>query len=113
MRTLGKNVNWNNMLRNFITPGVWSGRKNISIDIELESPYCVIMIEFNTYAFERSHRKMPRGYGSWGFFFDASMRLEDVWFAPSSTYAEAKKLAKAEAKRRFGEKASGTIYVAP
>lgn len=58
-------------------------------------------VEFNTREYEFSHGHAPRGRGSWAFFFDRSMPIQDVFWTPGSTpYAEAKKMARAEAKRR-------------
>ena len=69
-------------------------------------------MEFNTSQYKRSHGKTPRGRGSWAFFFDRSMRIEDVYFTPSCTYAEAKKFAREEAKRRYGTcHADGVVFV--
>lgn len=69
-------------------------------------------IDFNTRDYELSHGKSPRGRGSWAFFFDRSMQVGTAFWTPgSTTYAEAKKLARAEAKRRFGDNAGGEIFV--
>lgn len=58
-------------------------------------------IYFNTRDYELSHGHSPRGRGAWAFFFDRSTQIEDVWFTPgSTTYSEAKKMAREEAKRR-------------
>lgn len=56
-------------------------------------------VHVNTNDFEFAHGKQPRGNGSWAFFF---ARRADVntafWF--NGSYADAKKAAKEEAKRR-------------
>lgn len=63
-------------------------------------------IEFFTNEFEFSHGRMPRGRGSWAFEFPDD---KAPWFARdphdncySLLYVDAKKFARAEAKRRFG-----------
>lgn len=57
-------------------------------------------IEVSTRSFVNSHGRQPRGYGMWGFFI-ANHVKDEVWFVPRSmSYADAKKLAKAEAKAR-------------
>ena len=68
-------------------------------------------VTFNTLDFHFSHGKAPKGYGSWGFFFKASDRKDctKAWFAPSSSFADAKKAAKEEAARRNVR----VVYVAP
>ena len=58
-------------------------------------------IVFNTREFRTSHMKEPRGYGRWGFFFFFESRGE-AWFT-SGTFAEAKRAAKEEARRRFSQ----------
>lgn len=73
-----------------------------------------MQIEFDTYAYSVSHGTQPKGRGSWAF---GTRRNPDVtndaecWFSPSMTFTEAKKWAKAEAKRRFPDAKSGTLYV--
>jgi hypothetical protein len=59
-----------------------------------------------------SHGAAPRGRGSWAFTFGVKDPVSDqIWWTPGgTTYAEAKKLAKAEAKARGF---SGTIYAMP
>lgn len=55
-------------------------------------------IHFSTTEFEFSHGRKPRGYGYWGFFFGVT---KNVWFAPNvRDFADAKKGAREEAKRR-------------
>jgi hypothetical protein len=46
-----------------------------------------ISVDFSTREFRFSHGKEPKGYGSWAFEFEGR---GPVW-APTSTYAEAKK----------------------
>lgn len=56
-------------------------------------------VHVNTNEYQFSHGKQPRGHGSWAFFF---VRTDDVnqafWFY--GTYADARKAAADEAKRR-------------
>jgi len=55
-------------------------------------------VYFDTSSFVRSHGKMPRGWGCWGFFID---RDPSPWFAPHSMpYVAAKKAAVREVNRR-------------
>lgn len=55
-------------------------------------------IEFNTSEYTMNHGAMPRGRGSWAFEFPGD---KTPWFTPgSTTFGEAKKLARAEATRR-------------
>jgi len=55
-------------------------------------------IEFNTYTFQASHGKAPRGRGSWAFSLDRAGR-DHLIFSPSMTYGEAKRWAREEYKR--------------
>lgn len=59
-------------------------------------------IYFDTREYERAHGHTPRGRGSWAFFFGGTSKYaEAAWFTPgSTTYGEAKRLARAEAKSR-------------
>jgi hypothetical protein len=57
-------------------------------------------IDFDTSEYRLSHGN-PRGYGSWAFTFPDDDHKEPWWVTPSCTYTEAKKAARAEAKRRF------------
>ncbi len=55
----------------------------------------------STDQYQFAHGKSPRGFGSWGFFFDDARDASQVWFAePAMTYAQAKRAAIVEAKRR-------------
>jgi hypothetical protein len=59
--------------------------------------------DVETFAFERSQGRKPRGRGCWAFTFDSTSYrdVSEVWFAPGSMlYQEAKKLAVAEGNRR-------------
>lgn len=48
--------------------------------------------EFDTTDYEFSHGKKPRGIGSWAFFPNRHMRIEDaVWSPGGLSYADAKK----------------------
>ena len=74
-----------------------------------------MQIEFDTTRFVFSHSRQPKGSGGWAF---GTVRTPDVanrdecWFAPGPlTYGEARKWAKAEAKRRFPEAHHVTLYV--
>ena len=56
-------------------------------------------IEFSTKEYVFSHRKEPRGYGQWAFFFDGATDVDDAqWF--TGKYSEAKKMAIAFAVTR-------------
>lgn len=57
-------------------------------------------VEFRTEQFQFSHGKKPRGEGYWAFGFSRSAELDDLFFSPFLTFAEAKKLAAEEARRR-------------
>ena len=58
-------------------------------------------VHFSTTEFECSHGRKPRGYGYWGFFFGDAKRTKNVWFAPNvCDFADAKRVAREEAKRR-------------
>lgn len=55
-------------------------------------------VEFNSRPFVASHSRQPRGFGCWVFQFEDSA---EPWFAPHSmSFAEAKKAAVEEARRR-------------
>ena len=56
-----------------------------------------VTVHFSTSEFEFSHGRKPRGYGDSGFFGVT----KNVWFAPNvRDFADAKKAAREEAKRR-------------
>lgn len=55
-------------------------------------------VEFNTREYEFSHGRAPRGRGSWAFAFTRNAPVSEVIWAPSGTYAEAKKFAREKAK---------------
>lgn len=58
-------------------------------------------VEFVTRDYEFSHGRPPRGRGTWAFAFKHDGSLADAWWAPGElSYAEAKKLAAAEARAR-------------
>lgn len=69
----------------------------------------VAVVEFDTTPFEFSHGKLPRGYGSWAFSESRDQR--DPFFAPTSTYADAKKYAKQQMIKKYGPRCRGTLYV--
>jgi hypothetical protein len=65
-------------------------------------------ISFDTTEYRSSHGAEPRGRGGWAFVFrldGQSLRdytNEEIWWSPGAlTLTEAKKLARAEAQRRF------------
>lgn len=63
-----------------------------------------MMIEFSTREYQFSHGHMPRGRGSWAFFFNNEQAIEQAFWTPgSTTFGEAKKMARDEARRRFGK----------
>lgn len=47
-------------------------------------------VVFNTTQYVNSHGHEPRGRGTWAFFGDRRMRIEDAIWSPSMTYTEAK-----------------------
>lgn len=51
-------------------------------------------VEFDTSPFYRSHRKEPKGYGSWAFGPDYNADVSECLFSPSMTYTQAKKWVK-------------------
>lgn len=55
-------------------------------------------VYFDTRDYRLTYGHEPRGRGSWAFIFGGSYGHHPQFF-PSSTYAEARKLARAEAKR--------------
>lgn len=62
-------------------------------------------IVVDTQPYRSSHGAEPRGRGSWAFTFkperaDGFTTTEEIWFTPSVTYAEARKMAIAQAKER-------------
>ena len=58
-------------------------------------------VHFNTFEYEASHGKRPRGFGCWAFFFHHTRRIEEAWFVnPACSYSDAEKAAAAEAKKR-------------
>jgi hypothetical protein len=67
-------------------------------------------IQFHTREYQFEHGHAPRGFGSWAFDFDnASARF----WAHSMTYADAKKAAHEEAKRRWPGIAYVGVFVLP
>lgn len=56
-------------------------------------------ITVNTFDYEFSHGRSPRGRGHWAFFFDRRARIEDAYWV-EGYYTEAKRLARLEAQRR-------------
>lgn len=64
-------------------------------------------IEFSTREFRLSHSKEPRGYGSWAFQFEGR---EIIW-APTSTYADAKKWARAEVRKVAPANYAGHVVI--
>jgi hypothetical protein len=68
--------------------------------------------EFITDEFEQSHGRLPRGRGGWAFAFARRAPIERVVFAPSSTYADAKRWIVDQA-RRCELPTGSAIYVQP
>ena len=64
--------------------------------------------DFNTSDFVLSHGKEPRGYGSWAFRVEG----REMW-APTSTYAAAKRWVRDETKKiaPAGYKGDVEVYV--
>lgn len=65
---------------------------------------------FDTRDFELAHGKRPRGFGSWAFSFDGRfVGVADprVLWTSGMTFAQARKLARAEAKVR----GASTVWV--
>ena len=55
-------------------------------------------IEVTDYSYRASHGKAPRGRGSWAFSFNGNEDIDSLFWTPGhTTYAEAKKLARAAA----------------
>lgn len=65
-----------------------------------------LVIEFSTREYERSHGRMPRGVGMWGFRFGE----HEFWSTPA-TLTEAKKQCRAEVKRVAGKDCYGIVMV--
>lgn len=67
-------------------------------------------VRFDSVDFEWSHGRKPRGNGVWGFGFGCRVpTTSEAWFTPVAvTFTEAKRQAKAEAKRRGF---TGTVFV--
>ncbi len=63
--------------------------------------------DFSTREFRFSHGKEPRGFGGWAFSIEGS---EPVW-APSSTYADAKKWARAKAREMAPADFTGAVRI--
>ena len=68
-------------------------------------------IEINTWEYEFSHGKKPRGFGSWAFGLGhKNPHIDDIFWTPGAMlYSEAVKLAKKEAAQ-LGVK---VIYTLP
>jgi hypothetical protein len=68
-------------------------------------------VEFNTTEYQFSHGKQPRGRGSWAFFFGPPSDPENFnnvfWTPGNTTYSEAKRMAREEARQR----GVSTVYV--
>lgn len=68
-------------------------------------------VTFNTTEYVASHGRQPRGTGMWAFFFRRNAPVEEAFWSTNTTFTRAKMEAVAEAKRRFGDKACGDVYV--
>lgn len=74
-------------------------------------------IEFDTFTYELSHGKSPRGRGSWAFCPFHLRNAEDymtrtLW-SPSMTFTEAKKWAKAQIAERISNRQTEGLPAAP
>lgn len=56
---------------------------------------CKVRLEFKTTEFVLSHGREPRGRGAWAFSLKRDAHGDDIFWTPSCTYAEAKKIARA------------------
>jgi len=65
-----------------------------------------VKVEFDTTEFFRTYFRQPKGYGGWAFEFENRVR-----FAPSSTYADAKKWAVAQVRAAAPDDFAGTVVV--
>lgn len=65
-------------------------------------------IEFIATPFVASHGKQPKGRGVWAFSIERNPVIDDVWFSPSVTFSDAKKLA----RQHFAGK-TDIIFVQP
>lgn len=67
-------------------------------------------VRFDSTDFEWAHGRKPRGTGMWGFGFGRrAPTVSEAWFTPTSVnFTEAKRQARAEAKRRGF---TGTVFV--
>lgn len=63
--------------------------------------------EFDTREFRLSHSREPRGYGSWAFQFEG----RDIVWAPSSTYADARKWVRAEIRKLAPRNYAGNVVI--
>lgn len=72
-------------------------------------------VEFSTDEYERTHGKTPRGRGGWAFCpkskYNRSDYLDFIFWAPSGTFAEAKKAAKAHYQANPGLLADEDDYI--
>ena len=59
-----------------------------------------ITFEFDTSAYERTHGKAPKGYGSWAFDWQGSRRDPKPIWAPTSGNADAKRWVKEHIRLR-------------
>jgi len=57
-------------------------------------------IEVETWDFEASHGRKPRGFGSWAFAFDGRNELDDLFWVHQSRYGDAVRAAKVEGQRQ-------------
>lgn len=54
----------------------------------------------STAQYLRAHGRPPRGRGGWAFFFDRNDAIDSAFWVYNSTYADARKVAVQEARRR-------------
>lgn len=66
---------------------------------------------FDNSQYKRSHMKDPRGYGSWAFSVPSVPAMRDPVFAPTSTFADAKKWMAAKVRAAAPADFHGHVYV--
>jgi hypothetical protein len=69
-----------------------------------------VAVEFITDDYVLSHGA-PRGRGSWAFSLerDTPSTSDEMWFSPSATYTEAKKLAAAHFRARLARTSAAPL----
>jgi hypothetical protein len=69
--------------------------------------------EFGTTDYEFAHGRSPKGYGSWAFDWEGTCREPKPVWAPTSTYADAKRWVNEHISLRAGGTAPSTSRSAP